>query len=218
MLNFLKKTLILQQELLKQAFAMRMNASYEKDLVMLLNQGNETAFEELYHLYSNRLLGFLIRLVKSEILATEILQEAFIKTWNNRKNIDPERSFRSYLYRIAENLVYDFFRKTSRDTRLQKVLMSSMTEAYSCVEENFRRKETSELIQNAIDSLPPRRRQVFQLIKMEEQSYEEVSSLLHVSVSTINDHVVKATKFIREKLEPYHIITVISVLIFLGLL
>lgn len=197
---------------------MRMNASYEKDLVMLLNQGNETAFEELYHLYSNRLLGFLIRLVKSEILATEILQEAFIKTWNNRKNIDPERSFRSYLYRIAENLVYDFFRKTSRDTRLQKVLMSSMTEAYSCVEENFRRKETSELIQNAIDSLPPRRRQVFQLIKMEEQSYEEVSSLLHVSVSTINDHVVKATKFIREKLEPYHIITVISVLIFLGLL
>ncbi len=189
------------------------NASNEKDLVMLLTSGNEAAFEKLYHLYSNRLFGYLIKLVKSESFASELLQDAFIKIWNNRQNIDPEQSFRSYLFRIAENLVYDFFRKAAHDKKLQAILINSASSEYSHVEETYCRKENNQLLQDAIDALPPKRRKVFQLVKIEERSYEEVSQILHVSVSTINDHVVKATKFIREKLERYHV-TGIRVLFF----
>jgi len=72
-------------------------------------------------------------------------------------------------------------------------------------------KERNQLIQEAIDALPPKRRQVFQLVKIEERSYEEVSHMLHVSISTVNDHIVKATKSIRENLERYHI-TVIGII------
>jgi RNA polymerase sigma-70 factor (ECF subfamily) len=187
--------------------------SNEKDLVLLLNESNEAAFEELYNLYSNRLLGYLIKLVKTETFAVDILQEAFIKIWNNRQNIDPEQSFRSYLFRIAENLVYDFFRKAARDKKLAAALINNVYDEYRHVEEKFCQKEIDQLLQTAIDMLPPKRRQVFQLIKMEERSYEEVSELLHVSTSTINDHVVKATKSIRENLERYHV-TAISIAIF----
>ena len=94
---------------------MHNNDSNEKYLIALLNNGNEGAFEELYRLYSNRLFGYFIKFVKSEIIAADLLQDAFIKIWNNRQNIDPEKSFRSYLFRIAENLVYDFFRKAARN-------------------------------------------------------------------------------------------------------
>lgn len=189
----------------------------EKDLIILLNQDDKAAFEELYRLYSQRLLAYLTRLVKSQIFASEILQEAFIRIWKHRQNINPERSFRSYLFRIAENLVYDFFRKAARDQKLETALINRACDEYSHVEETFCSKEHLQLLQDAINTLPSKRRQVFQLVKIEERSYEEVSELLRVSTSTINDHVVKATKSIREKLERYHI-TIISILIFFRLL
>lgn len=187
--------------------------SNEKDLVKFLTEGSEMAFEKLYRLYSERLLGYLLKLLKSEDIACEILQDAFIKVWHNRRNIDPEQSFRSYLFRIAENLVYDFFRKAARDKKLQAVLINNACKDYSPVEERLCLKENHQLLRSAIDTLPPKRRQVFQLIKIEERSYEEVSRLLQISVSTINDHIVKATKSIRENLERYHI-TIIGILCF----
>lgn len=178
--------------------------SNDQNLVTLLSGGDQTAFEELYHLYSPRLLGYLIKLVKSEIYATELLQDVFIKIWNNRQAIDPDLSFRSYLFRIAENTVYDFYRKASRDQKLQAELIKVSVSEYNHVEESFSNKENEQLLQNVIDALPPKRRQVFQLIKIEERSYEEVSTLLNISTSTISDHIVKATKFIHERLKSWH--------------
>jgi len=187
--------------------------SYEKDLVKLLIEGNGVAFEKLYSLYSERLLAYLIKLLKSEDIACEVLQDVFIKLWHNRQQLNSEQSFRSYLFRIAENCVYDFFRKAARDKKLQAVLIHSTCKAYNPIEKSLLMKEESRLLQEAIDALPSKRREVFQLVKMEERSYEEVSLMLHVSTSTINDHIVKATKFIRENLERYHI-TVIGLLCF----
>jgi RNA polymerase sigma-70 factor (ECF subfamily) len=187
--------------------------SNQRDLVKFLTDGNEAAFEALYHLYSHRLLLYLIKLLKSEDVACEVLQDVFIKVWNNRKNIDTTQSFRSYLFRIAENCVYDFFRKAARDKKMQEALIRNACKDYNPVEEEVYMKERSRLLREAIDALPPKRRQIFQSVKIEGRSYEEVSLMLHVSVSTINDHIVKATKSIRENLERYHI-TVVCILYF----
>jgi len=189
--------------------------SNEKELVTLLKESNEAAFEELYHLYSRRLLGYLIKLVKSEAFAAELLQDVFVKIWNSRKNIDPEQSFRSYLFRIAENCVYDFYRKAARDKKLQTELIKIATSEYSHVEEDFSDKESAQFLQEAIDALPPKRRQIYRLIKVEERSYDEVSSLLKISTSTISDHIVKATKSIRGKLEGFQDVAVIVLIFFL---
>jgi len=190
--------------------------SDDRDLVVLLTRSNEPAFVKLYSLYSERLLGYLVRLVKSETFACELLQDAFIKIWNNRNNIDPNQSFRSYLFRIAENLVYDFFRKAERDKKLQAALINSASSDYRHVEENITSKENIQLLRKIIDALPPKRRQVFQLIKIEERSYAEVSTLLNISTYTINDHIVKATKFVRERLEGHHVMGIIILTFFLG--
>ena len=187
--------------------------SNEKDLVKLLTEGDEVAFEKLYRLYGERLFAYLIKLLKSEDIACEVLQEVFIKVWHNRQHIDVKQSFRPYLFRIAENCAYDFFRKVARDKKLQEALIRNACKDYSPVEEDLLTKEKSYLLQEAIDALPPKRREVFQLVKIEQRSYEEVSHMLHVSVSTVNDHIVKATKSIRENLERYYV-TVIGILSF----
>jgi RNA polymerase sigma-70 factor (family 1) len=188
----------------------------ENDLVTRLNDSDEDAFEQLYQLYSGRLFGYLIKLIKSELFAQELLQDTFIKLWNNREKINTDKSFRSYLFRIAENNVYDFFRKAARDKKLQAAIIKSACRHYQHVEENLLTKENEQILQDAINLLPPKRRQIFQLIKIEERSYDEVSTLLNISVSTINDHIVKATKSIREALKQYHIAELGMILLFLS--
>lgn len=72
--------------------------SEEKYLLSLLKEGDYAAFESIYHNYSLRILGRIIRLVRSKHIAEEVLQELFLKVWEKREQIDLNRSFRSFLF------------------------------------------------------------------------------------------------------------------------
>lgn len=172
----------------------------EKEILFLLKSDDTQAFGELYSRYKVQIFCNIRRLVKSEDIAEELLQDVFVKVWDKRDLIDPEKSFRSYLFRIAENIVYDFFRKAARDKKLEAHLMSVATEFYSHIEENLYTKESALILNRAVEQLPPQRRKVFMLCKLEGRSYEEVSEMLGISTSTVNDHIVKASRSIKEYL------------------
>ncbi|OQP59588.1 hypothetical protein A3860_36985 [Niastella vici] len=185
----------------------------EKDLLNQLIIGDEAAFRQIYLLYSGRLYGNILKLVKSKAVAEEILQEVFIKIWEHRRHIDVNQSFRSYLFRIAENKVCNFYVKASRDRALINTLTGIMSSNYSHVEEAIVSREQAAFLQHAIDTLPPQRKQVFQLCKIEGKSYEEVSALLGISTSTISDHIVKANRFLKEYARKNKELIIILVLI-----
>jgi RNA polymerase sigma-70 factor (family 1) len=170
----------------------------EKILLFQLKVGEEKAFEQLYHLYSLRLYGFLLKLVKDEEIAQDLLQDVFIKIWNKRETIDPEKTFRSYLFRIAENNVIDFFRKAACDKKLQSKLTAACTEIYSHIEETIYSREHTSMLNQAVNQLPPQCRLVFTLCKLEGKSYKEVSQILGISVATISNHLQKASRSIRQ--------------------
>jgi RNA polymerase sigma-70 factor (ECF subfamily) len=170
----------------------------EKNILLELIEGSEYAFEQIYKLHSPRLFGRLLKLVKSEQQAEEILQEVFLKIWEHRNSIDPEKSFRSFLFRIAENKVYDFFRKVARDKNLESQLVALATANHTIIESFKSGEENLKILQKAVNGLPPQRQQVFRLCKLEGKTYKEVSELLGISLSTISDHVVKGTKSIRD--------------------
>ncbi len=188
---------------------MHHSPSNEKELLTNLSKGSEKAFEELYNLYSGPLLGFIFNIVKSKTHAGEILQETFIKVWNNLEKVDPNQPFRAYLYQITKNNIYDFFRQVTRDKKLELLIIKNVVREYSHVEELLSSKDDVHHLYKMIDALPPKRRQVFKLVKIEELSYAEVSEKLHISVSTINDHIVKATKFLHANLASYPVRIVI---------
>jgi RNA polymerase sigma-70 factor (family 1) len=169
----------------------------DAELTALLKQGDEQAFERLYQKYSQRIYTNLKRLVKDDELAQELLQDLFVKIWGKRFELTYETSFRSYLYRISENLVRDFFRKAARDKKLMEHLVTTASELYQDLETDYIHKENNALLYKAIETLPPQRRKIFTLCKIEGKSYDEVSLLMGISNSTINDHIVKATKAIR---------------------
>jgi len=137
--------------------------------------------------------------VKSEGDAKELLQDVFFKVWTRRELIDPKQSFRSYLFQIAKYTVYNFMRKKNLDKQVQDYMRQHQSEGYSHIEEELYEQESEAWLTQAIEQLPSRRQHIFRLCKIEGKSYAEVSEMLGVSTSTINDHIVKATKFIKEK-------------------
>ena len=180
-----------------------MDSQQEKEILVELIAGSDAAFDKIYKLYSLRLFGNLIKLVKSRPLAEEIMQDVFFRLWKYRKSIDPEKSFRSFLFKIAENKVYDYFRIASRDKKMMAEISYLSTANYHLLAE-FKTDDTkSAILQQAIEALSPQRKQIFRLCKLDGKSYKEVSELLGISVSTISDHIVKGTKSIREYIESH---------------
>lgn len=186
--------------------------SDEKHLVLQLKSGSTAAFETLYHAYKLRIAGNLYRLLKSDELAEELMQEFFLKIWENRSKIDPEQSFRSYLFRVSENMVFDFFRKASRDEKLREQLKANYIELYTHIEEGLVLKENRMRLSEAIALLPPQRREIFILCKLEGKSYKEVSEILGISTSTINNQLLQANKFLKRMLNPNTAITVTAIM------
>jgi len=170
----------------------------EKDWLARIKVGDQQAFAELYRAYSERLYRSLLRLVKSEPMAEELLQDIFVQFWEKRETIEIQSGLKAYLLRIGENKVYDFYRKLKRDQKLLAVIKAAASENYTSIEENLLSEENTQLLRQAIETLPPQRRQVFEYCKLQGRSYQETSELLGISTSTINDHIVKATKTIRQ--------------------
>jgi|SRR5690554_3520830 len=169
----------------------------EKELLVKLRDGDARAFDKLYGFYSPRIYKRLLRLTAIEDIATELLQETFITLWEKRESINPDLVFKAWLYKVAENGVYQYYRRVARDQTLQQYILANFTESYSHSEENLILKEQKELLSNAINQLPEQRKKVFVLCKVEGRSYEEVANILGISPSTVSNHLVKANAFVR---------------------
>lgn len=175
-------------------------AEIDERLILRLREGSYEAFEAVYNRYKLTLAAAMLRQVKDPELVSDLLQELFVRLWERRRSIDPAQSVQAYLYRIAENLIYDTFRNAARQTRLQEKIRNVAVTTHPDPEQQLSVGENRNLIRKAIDLLPPRRRQIYILCKLESRSYEEVSKLLNISVSTINDHVYKANLFLKKYL------------------
>lgn len=172
--------------------------AHEKVYVQRLSEGDAEAFHAIYYYYSPRVLAKLVSVLKSEDLAADILQDVFSIIWQKRAEIDPERSFGAFLFKISNNLVISLFRKAKRNQELVDTLLKASAESQETIERWMFWKENTTWLNNAIEQLPPQRRLVFKLCKLEQKSHEEVGQLLNISRTTVNNHLVKATQSLRE--------------------
>lgn len=170
----------------------------EEELLKKLGEGDEYAFKQLYLMYSPGIYGKILQLVKQVAIAEEILQDVFVRIWEKREVLDNQKSFKSFLYTIAKNLVVDLFRRAALDRQMLEKFIVDNTELYNPFETvDDPETESKAIVRSALDILPPQRKKVYTMVKLEGKSYGEVSELLGISTSTINDHVVKATKSLK---------------------
>ena len=169
----------------------------ESELLQRLKNGEQEAFELLYTKYSKRIFWKFSRMVKLSEEVEELFQELFVRVWERRSQIDVLQPFSAYLYRIAENMVYDFYRKASRTDTIRKELLIRSEESYDHIEPAMFKKEAKDLLNEAIATMPTARRQAFVLCKIEEKSYQEVAGIMGISTNTVRNHVVEGTKMLK---------------------
>lgn len=170
----------------------------QQQLLSQLSKGDEPSFNALYRAYSRPLFLRVVNMIKSEDDAQEIIQELFIKLWQNRDTIDTIKSFQSYIFTIANNLVYNYFRKISHDQALIQKLLINAADHYLDGQALLENKEAGEIFQKAINQLTPQCKQVFQLCKIDGKSHKEVAELMGISMPTVNSHMTNAVRSIRE--------------------
>src|SRR5690606_3174280 len=168
-----------------------------EQLLQALKAGSMAAFNKIYLDYSPLLYKHLLKFLKSPELVEEVLQEVFIKVWNLREQIDPEKGFKTFLYTISSKLAINIIRKINRDKALQKEVWASSISYYLETEEKLLNKERQEIINLDISTLTPKRREILLFCKVEGKSYKEVAELLGISVSTVINQLVNAIQDVR---------------------
>lgn len=170
----------------------------QQQLLIQLSQDEEPAFNALYKAYSKPLFLRVLQMIKSEDDAQELIQELFVKLWESRKKINNIRSFQSYIFTIANNLVYNYFRKINNNQALIQKLLLNAADHYLDGQELLENKEAAQIFQKAVDQLTPQCKQVFTLCKLEGKSHKEVAQIMGISMPTVNSHMTVAVKSIRE--------------------
>ncbi|HYH56419.1 MAG TPA: RNA polymerase sigma-70 factor [Anseongella sp.] len=175
----------------------------DKHLVMLLREGGDfqsclKAFEQLYDRYHGMLYRSSLKILKSDDLARETVQEVFIKLWEARQNLNEELSISAYLVTMTRNRIFNMLKRASRESRIKAEIKLHAEMASNSTESRVLLSEYREVVDSAIAQLPPQRKRIFILCRQEGKSYEEVAGLFGISKSTVRDHMVKALKSVRE--------------------
>lgn len=175
----------------------------EKELLLLIANGDESAFTTLFDLYSNNIYTIAVKFTGSTTLAEEAVQEVFLKIWNKREQLGGIRDFKAYLFIVARNYLYRVMRDNARKHKKQAALAELPSLASNNVDAKVLGKECDGLLQKAIGQLPGQQKKVYYLVKELGLKRDEAARLLHIQPETIKYHLSEAMKNLRTYCLPY---------------
>ncbi|MDU1891089.1 MAG: RNA polymerase sigma-70 factor [Dysgonomonas sp.] len=177
----------------------------DKVTLVRLKEGHKSAFELLYWKYNARLYNFIYSILYDKSLTEDITQTCFLKIWEYRETIDPEKDFKAYIYTIARNLVY----KETERILLESKFLSAVQEKdkiTSDTEEVLDAAFIESYINEIIDQLPPSRKEIFVLSRKKGLSNKEIALRLSISERTVETQIYRALSFLKLKLKGRFII------------
>lgn len=157
----------------------------------------EQLFCELFNEYEARLYLFSFKMLKSEALAKDIIQEVFLKLWTIRGQLPEIKNISAFLYRMTENKVIDHLRAAAGDKKNSAILWQRLNDIRPYdIQEELDAKEFNYIIQRAIDNLPPQRRSVYLLNKVENLKRDKIAELMGISPNTVRNQLAKSIQHI----------------------
>lgn len=194
---------------------MSVNNNKEKESIIALKNNNFPAFDYLYNLYKERLYGFAVGYLKSTEEAKGLVQNVFLKVWENRAELDEAKSFNAYLFTIAKNTILNHFRKKANEQSYIDHLKTNFDLFYNRTAEDIEYSDLEEQVKKIVDLLPKRRREIYLMSRTEGFNNDEIAVKLNISRKTVENQITLATKVLREKLETANIIIILFIYLFL---
>ena len=173
----------------------------DQELVALLKQGDDAAFEEVFVRYEPLLLNFIYKKINDREGAKDILQDVFVQLWNYRAGLEVV-SLGSYLFTIVLNKIRDSYKhQVMHEGHIAK-LQQMIEEWGDGADHLIREKDIARLIDQEIAALPEKMREVFLLRKDAFMSNKEIADKLGISEQTVETHMKRALKTLRGRLGP----------------
>ncbi len=177
----------------------------ENEELKLLRNASMQSFENLYHRYSGKLYNFVMKVSKGDsYIAEELVQRTFIKVWENRTHIDPDKSFISYLCTIAKNMLLNEYEHQTVQFIYQEYVKANVIDEDRSTEKEVEKNLLEEYIDKLAEELPPRRREIFILSKKDGLSNKEIAQQLQIAESTIETQLSKAFAFMRSQIQKHY--------------
>lgn len=179
------------------------NSYSEIELLALVSTGDRQAFTRLYSQYLDAAYHYVYLFTKSKDEAEEILQEVFVKIWENRERLAEVQSFKNYLFKAAKNRVLDEVRKLQVRHRVFTEIKRGKTVNDESTTDAIAYKDYYRVVQQAIEKLPPKRKLIFRMNTENGLSHDEIAAQLGVSKSMVKNQLYKAYEFVRQYLSQH---------------
>jgi RNA polymerase sigma-70 factor (ECF subfamily) len=185
-----------------------MKKIFELEIVLLqLADGNPIAFEELYNYYYPRLFHFSKSFLKLVDGIDDIIQEVFLKIWQNRKRIKTADTFNAFIFTITRNLLLNELRNRLNNHKMkEKVGKLAISIEYSFIEQS-EYQEIKEKVERAIDELPFRQKEIFTLSRIQGYSHKEIAEILNITTKTVEFHLAKSVVMLRRRLMNFELVS-----------
>jgi len=175
----------------------------EQQQIEALVAGNITAFEMIFRTYYQPLCNYAYTFLQDKEEAEEIVQGTFLSVWEKKANLSIHTAVKPYLYAMVRNACLNVIKheKIKQKHAVEEIAMASP--GHESVAQAVASSELESKIQEAMEKLPEQCRLVFKLSRFEELKYAEIAEQLEISIKTVENHMGKALKIMREQLKDY---------------
>lgn len=180
-----------------------MESSYIQHQWSGLKEGDVTAFEMFFKSLYQPLCNYAYSFIHDKDEAEEIVQSAFITVWEKRQSIDIKTSLKSYLYTTVRNASLNVIKHEKIKLKYAGEALAAGEKSYESVAQAVYSSELENKICQALEELPEQCRMVFKLSRFEDLKYAEIAEQLDISIKTVENHMGKALKIMREQLRDY---------------
>ncbi len=172
-------------------------------------EGDVEAFNELVNRHHTKIYGLAYRMLGNAEDAEDATQETFLEAYKSIKTFRFQSQFGTWLYKVGLNTCNQYIRKAKSRNRMLDAYTDNtsargMTEEREVPERLAIKTEQSQVVQAAIDRLPPKQREVITLYYMQHLKYKEIAEILNCSLGTVASRLNKATQNLKVKLEKYY--------------
>ncbi|WP_316804274.1 RNA polymerase sigma-70 factor [Pedobacter nototheniae] len=186
----------------------------KKQVLNDLKIGDSAAFNQVYHLYRKKVYAYAYRFTRCRETAEELTQDTFVRLWENRFKIDPEKNFDAFLYTLIRNNFLGALRKKAREKAYSNEIADE-AKSFNSIEAHIDFKESKNIAVNAIDTLSPQVKTIYLMSRNDHHSHEEISKMMGISKNTVNNHIKKSLGVIRKYFKTYSPETILSLLLIL---
>ncbi len=183
----------------------------EAELTTLFKTGDAMAFTEIYNHYAPELTKWASRKVLTLDDAHDLIHDVFIHVWLDKGNVT---DLKAYLYYITRNKIVDYFRKnaTRKEYAILTQLISGSREPHFDPIASIEAKDLRENLEDAIEQLPPRVKQVFKLSRYENYSTAQIAEKLGLSEQTVKNQLSTALHYLKGTADRLSILALLYVL------